>query len=248
MVIAPPKFPAIIQSAAAYCRNVWQADDSAIAATTAGREKNTAPRRRRAEGRRTIADVCAQLIEFCDLATMTIGWRGNAGSWSARGVRDIAHGCGMQQRRTERALAILTECGHVSVTERKERGRQTAGGWVKDRHGDQYRSRNAVRKLTLSFWRAIGMEVSATRERNHAIKELAKKQPNAADVAAAQVARMTSRLASSKGWRPPVDTKAQADAREHFIIDDALRREDPSLPAGERAARAWEILRARTRQ
>jgi hypothetical protein len=209
-------------------------------------------RQRRTEIRQAIALLCATLAEFCDLATLTIGRRDYDGRWSARGIRDMSHASGLSFRRVQRALQILGPghksragkwiggAGMITVRERRERGDVVGGCWVPSVTGRQFRSRCAVRQLGRGFWRALGLELAVTRERNRAIKRLRSRQPRAANLAAATVAHLVDQV--SKPWR--ARDRALVDQREYIRISMELRHADPGLPAGEIARRADEILRA----
>ena len=199
------------------------------------------PRRRRTEARDAIAQLAGTLSQFCDLATLTVGSRDASGQWRARGVADMSDESGLRYRRTQRALQVLTDAGMVHTVQRRERGDMTAAGrWQASRHGTQYRSRNAVRKITMVFWRALGLEVAIARERKKAIKRLQEKQPRAASIAGATVRRIVQRQKRPRVTGAPERTLAEAQQFARLCIE--IRRDNPDMPADTVRRRAGEAL------
>jgi hypothetical protein len=214
-------------------------------------------RRRRTEIRIAIAEIGGALAELCDVATLTIGERDAISkAWSARGIAAIAKRASLSWRRTQRALRILVAAGMVTSKQRRERGDMVGGVWIPDENGDEFRSRFAIRRLTLEFWRALDLDVEIVRQRKKAIGRLRGRQPRAAGMAAALVNNLAARSGQSRQRRRGVDatrspeqriaySRTLDEQRRYIAISQTLRRENPSRPVAEIMRQADELARRR---
>jgi hypothetical protein len=223
-------------------------------------------RQRREDACKAVRAGLVAIFRRCDVATYAIGVRDDRGQWSARGISDLTALSGLQRkarvavpsgtraeyRRIQRVLELLGPgtgtraknhrpgVSWITVDQRRERGDMISGVWVKNEHGREFRSRNAIRRVTDAAWRALKLDVSAPRERASAIKRLRAKKTasNLADATLAQLAAPVPRY--------PMRKAAPAGPRDEFwTLYDAIKASDPTLTTVEVTARADELLRMR---
>ena len=244
---------------------------------------------RRVEACEAIRATMIAAVERTDIATMTIGIRDPAHNWSARGIADLTARAGFQRkarvefpkgtraeyRRCQRALEVMGPgtgkrakslrpgASWIYTDQRRERGEMVDGKFIPRKGGRLFRSKNAVRKITPGFWKALGLGVMAELQQQWHIKRLQRLRPRAASLAQATLEALmdgTPRRAPRRGPTykaaadvprptppPPMSEVAATwdELAEFRRLYDDLKRDNPTWPAADLAARADEVLRGR---
>jgi hypothetical protein len=126
---------------------------------------NGSKNQQRSERREACRLVKSFLLHYMDIKTLKVGIPQPDGSIMGISVAYIASALGMTAKRVQRAMSDLVKAGMVIVEQKKVQ------------NGKSYLSYPAIRKISYSFFKALGLEKWLNRERKKREKaELAKEK------------------------------------------------------------------------